>query len=332
MSSAVTKNPVVDPRFPTLHAVLDPCELRQGLKRVLPAEWGEVREIQIEVLQYHRASRCTLDLRLQTTTGERELIGKVYATDRRDVYRVMKQISETGFGPKEEFSIPEPLSFIPELNLLLQEKVAGPLAKEIFLTGSESERAYAAERCALWLANFHTHAPQLGSAFAFVVANELLESWAQRLAKRAEQVVAKAVQLFEGLAVIGRKHSEVQARFCHGDYCHYQIILNDTRTVTLDWDGYCLADPTLDVARFMIILQQLALNWQGSIKALNATGEVFYRTYTAASKFDVAKDLPFYKAALCLKCAKDFAKRDDVRPLMAEAMVDEGLRILAEEI
>lgn len=329
MSTAVVQN-LTDQRIPTLRAVLDPYELRQSLKGVLAADWGEVRDIQIEVLQYHRASRCTVDLQLQTTTGKRELIGKVYATDRRDVFQVMKQISDSGFGPKEEFSIPEPISFVPELNLLLQEKVAGPLATEIFLTGSEHERAFAAERCALWLANFHTHAPQLGSVFA--LTNELMESWAQRLAKRAEQVVAKALLLFRRLAAIGIRRDGIEVRSCHGTYCHYQIILNDTRTVALDWDGYCLADPALDVARFMVILQQLAFNSQGSFKGLNRAGEVFYRTYLAASRSEVAKQLPLYMAALYLKHAKDYVKRDDVRPEMAEAMLDEGLRILEEDI
>ena len=330
MSSVVIKNPVVDARLPTLQAVLDPSALAPALHKAVPAEWGEIWDLQTEVLQYHRASRCTMNILLQTTTGKRELIGKVYATDRRDVYRVMKQLSENGFGPGAEFSIPQPIAFIPELQLLLLEKVEGPLTTEIFLKGNADECARVAERCAHWLAHFHAHAPRIGPVF--VLTNELLESWAHRLAKRAEQVIAKALLLFERLAVIGIKRDGVEACSCHGTYCHYQIILNDTRTVTLDWDGYCVADPTLDVARFMVILQQLALNSQASLKALNGAGEVFYRTYLAASRFQVAKQLPFYMAALYLKHAKDYVKRDDLRPKMAEAMLDEGLRILAEEM
>jgi hypothetical protein len=46
----------------------------------------------------------------------------------------------------------------------------------------------------------------------------------------------------------------------------------------------------------------------------------------------VAKRLPVYKAAHCLKHSRDYLKRDDVRPEAAELMLDEGLRILAEEM
>ena len=328
--SIVSNSSVTDPRLPALQTVFDPVGLGQVLNQVVPAEWGKAKDLKIQLLQYHRASRCTLSICWQTTTGSRELIAKVYAADRSDVYRAMKQITESGFGAEAEFAVPRPLAYVPEQNLLLLEKVPGVLATEVFLTGNETERVHAAERCALWLANFHRRGPRLGPVFT--ITTDLLESWAQRLAKRAEQVLAKAVLLSTGLQNCTRKNGTIQPSACHGTYCHYQIVLNDNQTVTLDWDGHCLADPTLDVARFMIILQQLALTSQASLNALNATCQVFYSTYLAASRFHIAQQLPFYKAALYLKHAKDFAKRDAVRIELVETMLDEGLRILTEEV
>jgi aminoglycoside phosphotransferase (APT) family kinase protein len=318
--------------IPTLQAVLDPRELGRHLGRVLPAQWGRVQDIRISVFQRH-GGRCTVDISLQTTTGKRELIGKVYSEDRSDVYRAMKQISQSGFGPEAEFSIPQPLAFIPELQLVLQEKVEGPLATEVFLNGTESERARAAERCARWLAHFHAQASL--SAPVFLLRHELMEYWVSRLAERAgpqaEKLMEKATLLFKRLEIAAANHDGVEMRPCHGSYCHYQIIFTETRTVTLDWDRFCVTHPSHDVARFIIILQQLALDSQGSLRALDGASEVFYKTYTGISRFEVAKHLPVYKAAHCLKHARDYLKRGEVKPEMSEIMLDEGLSILTKE-
>ena len=74
----------------------------------------------------------------------------------------MEGIRETGFGPRDEFSIPQPVGYLPSLRLLLQEKVEGPVASEVFKNGDERSRAEGAERCALWLAQFHARAPKVG--------------------------------------------------------------------------------------------------------------------------------------------------------------------------
>jgi len=342
MLSELTQN-LIDPGIATLQAVLDPHELGKHLQPALPAHWGRVQDIRISVLQHHRARRCTVDIMLQTATGTQGLIGKVYAEDRSDVYRAMKELTESGFGTEADFSIPQPFAFIPELNLLLQERVQGRLATEVFLTGNQGERAKAAERCAHWLAHFHMQAPL--SRPVFPLSHELLahwmrqrplEVWMRRIPKRAgaeaKQLMEKVVLLFNRLEKAAVKYDRLEMCACHGSYCHYQIILNGTRTVTLDWDSFCVTHPSLDVARFITVLQQLALDTEGSLRALDVVSEVFYKSYIAINGHQVAKHLAFYKAAHCLMHSRDYLKRGNVRPEMAGLMLDEGLRVLAEEL
>jgi hypothetical protein len=325
---------LADPEMPTLQAALDPAELDEHLKRVLPAPWGEVRDIGIKVLQHRRARRCTVDITLQTTTGEHELIGKVYAEDRSDVYQAMKQISQSGFGPGAEFSIPQPLAYLPELHLLLQEKVHGQSAREIFSNGSEHKRVLAAERCARWLARFHALAPRSGLVFA--LTPELLEHWMSGLAKWTAphngQLIDKAVSLVERLKIAALKLDNAELCACHGAYCYQQIILTEGRMVTFDWDGFCVANPGLDIARFIILLQQLALKSKGSINALDEAIEAFFKTYIVLSRFEVARYVPIYKAAHCLRRAKKHLKSESKDIEKAEAMLDEGLRALEEDV
>lgn len=307
-----------------LQVVLDPCQLGRHLDPILSPQWGVLGDIQLKVLKHHRGSRCTMDITLETTTGKHELIGKLYAEDRSDVYRAMKQISKAGFGPEAEFSIPQPFAYLSELNLLLQEKVQGPLATEIFSNGNENEQARAAERCAHWLAHFHNQALKQGPLFHF--SHEVREYWVRRMAKRAAKagpLSERATLLMQRLERAGPALDRSEMCACHGGYSHHQIITTETGTVTFDWDNYRVTDPTWDVARFIISLQKLALRKLGSLTALDGIGEVFYKTYTAISRFEVNKNLPFYKAAHCLK---------RVRKDRFEPILDEGLRILAEEM
>jgi aminoglycoside phosphotransferase (APT) family kinase protein len=325
---------VADPRIPTLQTVLNPLELSRHLDRALPAQWGRVRDIQVNLIQHRRARRCTVGITLQTTTGRNELIGKVYAEDRSDVYHAMNEISCAGFGPEREFSIPQPLAYMPELDLLLQEKVHGQPATEIFSKGSGHEQALAAERCAKWIARFHSTAPTSGPVF--VLTPELLENWERRLPRwkwsgpRARQLMEKAALLLKRLEIAAAKLDGAEMCACHGDYGHQQIILKESCTVTLDWDGFCVAHPSLDIARFIVDLQRLAFRSLDSLKALDAAIKVFYKTYKAMSGFQVAKQLPFYKAVTCLRCARKDLKPDSSE--RAEALLDEGLRVLAEEV
>ena len=99
---------VSDPGIPTLEKAFDPVVLGDELPDVLPPEWGTIRNVRLQVLKHHPGHRCTFEIALGTTTGFRSLIGKVYATDRADVYEAMERIWRAGFRQDQEFSIPRP--------------------------------------------------------------------------------------------------------------------------------------------------------------------------------------------------------------------------------
>lgn len=317
---------VVDSGIPTLPAVFNVLELSKHLEGVLPPQWGTLRDIEIRVLRHHPASRCAVDIRLQTTTGQHELIGKVYAKDRSHVYRAMKNFSNSGFGPEHEFSIPQPLAFVPKLQLLLQERVQGNAVTKMLAEGDEAERATAIERCAHWLAHFHRHAKPLGTVF--IPNYELMERWQHNVKQRESPLAAKVELLLQRLQVAGSAVDCTEMCASHGDFSHRQIILAGSRTVVFDWDSYCVAHPARDVAKFTLKLQQLAQKVFGARGALSGSIDLFHATYAAASKFTVTKHLPFYKAVHCLK----HAKFDSPKIHKTEALLDEGLRILAEEM
>jgi aminoglycoside phosphotransferase (APT) family kinase protein len=318
-----------DPAIPTLHAVLDPAALREHLFRSLPSQAMGVEQLQVYPLRHHVGKRCVVEITMQMRQGSLALIGKVYAKDRSDVYKVMEEISRAGFGPSEEFRIPQPTAYLQSLQLLLQQKVEGRPATESFLSDDESDREAAAERCAHWLARFHAIAPPLGPSFELGTYLVLLEQWFHRLALLGEPFADKARTLYKRLEATASELQRTERCTIHGDFSHHQVIFGQNSTVTVDLDNYKLADPARDLAHFMVGLKRLALRCLGSIKALDDPAEIFLSTYAAAHRSDRTTQLGFQKAAICLEHAKhDVHKRASGWRETAEVTLDEGLRIL----
>jgi aminoglycoside phosphotransferase (APT) family kinase protein len=319
-----------DQAIPTLQAALDPLELGRILRTCFPGQIQGLTETQVQLLRHHTGKRCVVEISLWTAAGPLRLIGKVYAKDRSDVYCLMKQVSAAGFGCGKEFSIPAPVAYVHDLQLLLQEKVEGSQSTESFLSDDDSISRAAADRCALWLAAFHVRGPLLASVFRGSSHMLSIKQWFFRVASLESSLANKARALFTALeyAASRLQTNEIMSAV-HGDYTHHQVILDQGSTFVTDWDTYGLADPARDVARFMVGLQRLALRSRGSIRALDRPAQTFLTTYVTAGRCEVLSRLPFQRAAACLEHAKhDVHKRDSGWRERAEATLDEGLRIL----
>jgi len=320
----------IDVGIPTLGAVLDPTELTKHLTPVLSYA-GSTEANEVHVLQHHPGSRCTVRIVLCTAAGERELIGKVYSTDRSDVYDVMKRLSTDGFGPTQPFSIPRPLGYVSQLRLLLQEKVDGPLAKEIFLKGDNEARTMAAERCAGWLAQFHATEIQAGRTFKLIDQLPSMGEWADQIGAISKQLAVKAQLLLSELKTAVCNLDTAVVCASHGSFTPLQIILGGSRTVTFDWDGHCYADPSRDVARFVIAMRRIGLGRLKSIRALDSAADIFLRAYDAGAKPNWMKNLPVYQAASCLELAHRVLRhRHPQWPMKVDALVSEGLLVLED--
>ena len=314
-----------DRDLPTLSAVLNPLELGEHLHQFLPSQTKALKHLEVRILRYHAGKRCVVEITLRTSEGPYSLIGKVYARDRSDVYQLMEKISRAGFGPCDEFSIPQPTAYLPELHLLLQERVEGPRATESFLSENESERTAVAERCARWLARFHAIAPRMEPIFHLGSYLRSIDRWFRRLALPGQPFADKATQLFERLEIAASKLHGIEMCATHGSYNHSQLILAQGRTVTFDWDKSGLADPSRDVARFVIALRRLALRRLGSFRALDAAAEVFLKTYLSRSRPEALANLRFFVAAVCLQLAESDVYRREVT-------LEEGHRILEQGV
>src|SRR5439155_10048942 len=136
-----------------------------------------------------------------------------------------------------------------------------------------------------------------------------LKRWSDDIAKVDAPLGGRAARLFERLEATASRLSGVERCAGHGSYsCAHLMLADDPsvngwtgRTIPFDWDGYDVADPCRDVARFAVHLRRLARGRLGSIRALDTYGEVFQRTYVAARGPQGVASLTFYPAATCLQ-------------------------------
>jgi len=331
--------PFVDERIETLAEVLDPIALAKHLRAVSQAPWngGGVEEARaVRVIRHNVGKRCTLEIGVRTGDNWHFLIAKVYRKDRTKVFQTMDAIQRAGFGSQHEFSIPEPVAYLPSLRLLLQEKVEGQVAGEVFKSGDEQSQAEAAERCARWLARFHALAPRTGSVTSPLdhLNSKSMQRYSEKIAQRGGSLAERAAWLHERLEDAASSLSSAEVCGGHGSYSAAHVLLAQGRTVVFDWDGYDVADPARDVARFLAALRREALG-RGSIRALDGVAEVFIRTYFAVGQPIAERNLRFFEAATCLNLAKHSLCRPipdwQVKQEKADAMLEESLRVFERE-
>jgi aminoglycoside phosphotransferase (APT) family kinase protein len=321
---------VRDRGLPGLEAVLDPVLIEQHLRRVLPGEWGPFRDTRSRILRHKKGRRCTFEIAWPGADGWRAVIGKVYPTDRADIYRTMETIRGAGFGPDDEFSIPEPLAYVPELHLLLQEKVHGPRAKQVLMTGSERDRTDAAERAGRWLARFQATAPRIGEADPAEDPLQSAQEWSRGLTEVGGALADRAARLGEQLEVAVRGRRPIEVCAGHGDFRSGQILLAEGRTATVDWDRHDVADPCRDAATFVVGLKRISWKEPDASAMLDRVAEHFLEAYFSWGSPTVRADLPLYEAARCLgEAHKDVRRREAGWAEKASDILDQGLRALA---
>lgn len=326
-------NSALDPVDSALIPFLNAEEFQKQMALLSSAEpdCGPLQRVRTGVLKVHPSRRCAFEISLRMGDVSRELIGKVYKEDRPGVFEIMTAIRKAGFGDDVEFSIPRPLAYIPSLRLLVVTRVKGRNAAQIFLEGDVLERELAAVRCAQWLARFHALTGIPGSVLSSDKVYRRSFRTCAHLGECCPSLTLKGRRLLAALEPAWASLLDIPMAPSHGDFVPAHVFLADRQVVTVDWDSFILSDPCRDVARFVLGLRRLAERHLGSIRALDPYATLFQETYLAEGNRSIAKNMPFFMAALCLRQAKRFVRRQRSRwQERADALLDEGLLALGK--
>jgi hypothetical protein len=261
-----------DPGLPTLRRALDPVLMRAVLGRVVPGTGGErgIGRCTAEVVHYPRRGRCVLRYRLSLGAGgsgelrHPVLFGKVYGDDTagtaasglRLLRRGLRLLPDGG-----RVAVPEPLAVVPRLRLGLVSEVPGrPLVPDLLKAACDAGAPLSASpalrdavvTAARTLAAVHlcdfsgTPLPVRDAAGErAAVAAEL---------DRLDPVWPEVAARLRGGLPDGDA-GPWDSVLAHGDFTPGQVLLDASgRAALVDVDTLCVAEPALDLGRFLAYL------------------------------------------------------------------------------
>jgi hypothetical protein len=328
---------------------------------------------QAEAVRYKPANRCVIRYRLlleksQQATGiieQRKLtiFGKVYADPQqaRSVQSLQQQLYNEQEQGKDTPLLPRPLGIIDHLGLTFNEAVQ-PEADEqqvdgkwAFLrTGTRAlqpqlergrggvitqivipeEEVRLTGQALARLHNSHVRPGETGprtGAKEAKRARERASLIARYNPEQAEEVQRLAHELASRL-----EHLQPEAyRPAHGGFKASQLLFHSHYVYVVDFDGFCLADPALDVGYFLAYLRPSGLWYHnsGMRQWYEAAAEVFCSTYRQAMSNQgvppttidgILERSRLYEAALIFKIATRRANRlNSPRLQELQAMLNE---------
>jgi aminoglycoside phosphotransferase (APT) family kinase protein len=308
-------------------AVLAREEFRNELESLFPSKSGKgnLEEVRFKMLRYH-GNRCVFDVAMKSETGWHNVIAKLFAIDRQDAFDAMQRIHRGGFGTAAEFAIPKPIAYLPSLRVLLEEKVDGVQVKGILLADDESQQLKAVQRCGSWLARFHTTAPRFGNRVDPRALLDHVRGWADMVSQFGEPFNAKCRSLMKKLESAIPDEGSFEHLPGHGSYIPSHVLLNDRRTITIDFDEFELVDPARDIGWFLIALERFELKYRRPSGFYKRLAKPFLDSYQREANYDAIRHLGFYKGAEYLHRARhDLYKRIPPVREWAELMLDQAI-------
>lgn len=275
----------------------DPEKARRLLEQAIRVGTPAYADLRIasctpRVVRHKPGSRCTVvyTLRYPPELAGRGwpevVVAKTYHEDKgRNAYAAMRALWNSPLSAGDVVTLAEPLAYLESDRVLVQGPVSQEQTlKELLETALQDHNPTNAEtltrtlrQSGAGLAALHRCRVDYGESVTF--DDELAEvcEVAGRLA-RPVPAVAKAAT---GLLALVEQHAAV----CppdpfvpsHRSFRPAQVLLAGGRIAFIDFDGFCQAEPALDVALFRATIKTLGL-----AVPLNGMGEAARRTRTRA--------------------------------------------------
>jgi len=261
-----------DLNLPHLQTAMNGDKVEPFLNKLFQSKLGKNTQANlrsIKKIRHKQGKRCLIEyeIELKKDNSPNEVItlmGKMRSRGLdKKTFRIQKSFQKAGFDSKssDKISLPKAIGVIPEVEMWLQEKIDGiPVINLLVKKDGEKIAGRIAEAIhKVHLANIptkkhHTVKKEL------LILNERLTEIARlnpSLSPRINRVLDECKELVKYLPL-------TNSVGIHRDFYHDQVLVSGHRIFLLDFDLYCMGDPSLDIGNFVGHLQELSLRKFGN--------------------------------------------------------------------
>lgn len=277
--------PERDERLLGLKLIHNPSLLRSLLSQHLAIADADLAAIEPAILAHRLGRRCITRIRFEqrlpqgSARSRGSVIAKLYRsrTDRgRQVFAAMQRLWAGGFGAGSSLTIPNPIAYLADGNVLLMEDVPGTPLPDLpapsVLDGMAASGRMLAKlhRSAVVVPRRHTVDDEIA----------LLTHWVALVGRVYPELDAIGSEALRRIRASLHAHRDARTTLVHRDVYEKQILLTSSRATLLDFDTLCMADPALDLGNFLAHLQ--LTNLQG-LTPLQGPAEAFLDGYRRVS-------------------------------------------------
>jgi hypothetical protein len=272
--------PQAETKLPALAPLTDPEQARALLEQAIRAGTPAYRDLRIlacepRVMRYSPGSRATILYRLDLPAEGRAagwpevVVAKTYhRSDKgRTAWEGMQALWHSPLGSSGSVAIAEPLAWVPGLKILVQ----GPIRqeqtlKDLLLEALASDDATAWAQLRGYLAKT---ADGLAELHRSGTPGAERVTWHDELVE-VREVLGRVTSRLPGLAgaaegfldeverIAGRVPADA-AGPAHRSFRPAQVLLHSGEIGFIDFDGFCQAEPALDVALFRATVRDLGM-------------------------------------------------------------------------
>ena len=234
-----------------------------------------------------------------------EIYGKVYQDSSvgPETHRVMSFLWHYEFSSNSSLRIPEPLSFVPEANLLLIRKVSGAPLSDVAVSGHIEDAAAAMRLAAQWLAKLQkSQVPGLRSESPCERVGILAVADAvAKVASAAPEHAPHLIEMMHRLRNVAPASNTLPAQVpMHGQFRAAHVLVEGRHVNVIDIEKVCLGDPAKDVARFCHTLKKTCLEQAGDLERADELIRTFLAEYRLLCPSGL-DNYPYFRALLALK-------------------------------
>ncbi len=295
-----------DRKLPGLQPALNDSEMRKRLRLSLWNRFGIDDTLHLtarhQVLKYTPGKRCVVEYQMHfngSMVSPRRLIGKLYRKDRgRIIFNNLSALwlaSTESAKTEKPFWMPEPLAYVAELGMVLQDAAPGRRLTDF---SGDSGLQQAIRSVATNLAALHSLPMPMSVVGKGLVDH--LEKYCHPSPQVMMEACPELAPLTQRLLEAIFADTDLQnARLCpvHGDLGLAQIFIAGARAYFIDFDGFCFSHPALDVGNFLVTLR---VHFTEKGKELVSA---FLQSYHAGSASSRLAGLHIYEAFAYLRRA-----------------------------